>query len=364
LFCLIAGTLIVLVVAALIWRDHILEALLDPELPYAVYKPPPAPNYQARSAWALEPPLVGPDGKDVEVFFIHPTTFDGGKNWNGPITDRRASQAMNRWVLPNYAAPFTEAGQVYAPRYRQASLYTSLTLFDDAILARQFPYGDIRAAFAAFVQRIPPQSPFIIVGVEQGGLLASRLVRDTIGVNPSLRRRLIAAYFIETAVPAEDYATVSATPACAASDQTGCVVAWISSPTLDFIRASRIANRSLVWGRKGTLEGLNGRAILCVNPLLRRESDDEAAPRLNRGAANATGLEWRARPGFMARQVGAQCVDGILRVTRPSSASLRAHGDWMERRKAPEYNLFWADLEADANARATAWKSKNRKAEG
>ncbi len=352
-----AGTLTVLAAAAVIWRDDILEALLDPELPYAVYKPPLAPNYASTSAWALAPPVRATKAADVDVFFIHPTTFDGGKNWNGPITDRRASQAISRWVLPNYAAPFAQAGRIYAPRYRQASLYTSLTLFDDAILAREFPYGDIEVAFEAFLRRIPPQSPFMIVGVEQGGLLASRLVRDLVNADPRLRHRLIAAYFIETAVPAEDYTRRSATPACATPDQTGCVVAWISSPDLDFMRASRIASRSLVWGRAGNLEGLNGRPILCINPLLRRASSDDAPPRLNRGAANATGLEWGARPGFMARQVGAQCIDGILRVTRPRSASLRPSGDWTERRKAPAFNLFWADLEADANARTAAWRA-------
>jgi hypothetical protein len=355
-----AATLTVLVGAALIWRDHILEALLDPELPYAVYKPPPAPDYASSTAWALGPPGYRTKAENVAVFFIHPTTFDGGKNWNGPITDRRAFQALGRWVLPNYAAPFAQAGRIYAPLYRQASLYTSLTLFDDAILARQFPYGDISNAFAAFLRRISPQSPFIIVGVEQGGLLASRLLKDVIGVDPRLRRRLIAAYLIETAVPAEDYTPTSLTPACSNPDQTGCVFAWISSPTLDFIRASRISSRSLVWGRTGNLEGLNGRPILCVNPLLRRASAAEAPPRLNRGAANATGLEWGARPGFMARQVGGQCVDGILRVTRPRSASLRPSGDWTERRKAPAYNLFWADLEADANARTAAWMAASQ----
>jgi hypothetical protein len=100
---------------------------------------------------------------------------------------------------------------------------------------------------------------------------------------------------------------------------------------------------------------LNGRLPLCVNPLLGAAGETEAPSRFNRGAANATGLEWGARPGFMARQVGAQCLDGILRVTRPRSALLRPYGGWADRLRVAPFNLFWADLEADAQTRAAAW---------
>jgi hypothetical protein len=118
-------------------------------------------------------------------------------------------------------------------------------------------------------------------------------------------------------------------------------------------------NRSLVWNDAGKLVGLQGRAPLCVNPLLGEVSDADAPARLNRGAANATGLEWGARPGFMARQVGARCVDGILRVTTPRSALLRPSGGWARRIRAAPYNLFWADLEADVRTRAGAWLARS-----
>jgi hypothetical protein len=62
----------------------------------------------------------------------------------------------------------------------------------------------------------------------------------------------------------------------------------------------------------------------------------------------------------MVRQVGARCVGGILRVSRPRSASLLPQGSWAERLRAPGYNLFWADLEADALARTAAWKKSSQ----
>lgn len=354
---LLAGALALAVVAALlIWRDDILEALLNPDVPYTVYKPPPAPDYSRANAWDQLPGPADAGATGVDVFFLHPTTFDGGADWNGPIGDAGAAQLYRSVMAPNYAAPFARAGRLFAPRYRQASLYTSLTVFDDAIEAREFAYGDVRSAFDFYLAHLSDGRPFILVGVEQGGVLAAHLLQDEIAPRSDLRRRLVAAYLIETVTPADRYGPASAVGACARRDQAGCVLAWISARQGDFPRVISIFSRSKVWNEDGRLTNLAGAPILCVNPLLGAQSDADAPARLNLGAANATGLEWGARPGFMVRQVGARCVGGILRVSRPRSASLLPQGSWAERLRAPGFNLFWADLEADALGREAAWK--------
>ncbi|MBA3810260.1 MAG: DUF3089 domain-containing protein [Caulobacteraceae bacterium] len=351
------GVLLVVVAALAIWRDDILEALLDPKVPFAVYRPPPPPAYAKPSSWALlpGPPMAGEPPADV--FFVHPTTFDGGRDWNGPIDDAKASGVLTRVMLPNYAAPFAGAGRVFAPRYRQASLYTSLTLFDDAVEARQFAYGDVRAAFHYFLRHLSRGRPFLLVGVEQGGTLSSRLLREEIASDPAVKSRLVAAYLVETVEPLKDHAAASATPMCAVPDQAGCVLAWVSVRRGDIGRASRILDRTVVWNGDGKLVGLTGRRALCVNPILGAATDADAPARLNLGAANATGLEWETRPAFMVRQAGARCDGGVLRVTRPRSASLRPSGAWAERLKVPPYNIFYANLEADAVRRVAAWRT-------
>ncbi len=358
----LCAVLAVVLGALIAWRDDILAALLDPQLPFAVYDPPPAPDYRSPSAWALLPTAAAADTTQPAVFFVHSTTFDGGKNWNGPIDDRAAARRVAQVVLPNYAAPFASVGPVFAPRYRQASLFTSLTLFDDAIEARAFAYGDVARAFAAFLDRIGPDQPFIIVGVEQGGQLAARLLAAQIAPSPELRSRLVAAYLMETVTPADEHGPGSRLPACAQRAEAGCVVAWISASTLDFVRVQKIFTRSLVWSADGRLVALAGRAPLCVNPLLGAATRTAAPERLNLGAASATGLEWGTRPGFMARQVAARCEAGVLRVTTPRSALLRPSGGWAERLRAPGYDLFWADLEADAQARTRAWLARRQPA--
>ncbi|HEY7901605.1 MAG TPA: DUF3089 domain-containing protein [Caulobacteraceae bacterium] len=345
------GFVLLALAAVYIWRADIFEALLDPQVPYTVYQPPPAPDYSRAGAWAQLPKRARP----VAIFFVHPTTFDGGKDWNGPIDDPRPAGLYDQVVAPNYAAPFAAAGAVYAPRYRQASLYTSLSLFDDAIEAREFAYGDVARAFAYFLDHWAGDRPIVLVGVEQGGGLAARLLTEVVAPSPSLRRRLVAAYLVETAVRADDFGPSAAIPACQRREQSGCVAAWISARTTDLPRVISILGRSTVWNRQGRLVNIAHAPILCVNPLLGGRSDALAGERTNLGAANATGLEWGARPGFLTRQVSAQCVGGILRVSRPRSASLLPQGSWADRLRVPGYNLFWADLEADALARERAF---------
>jgi hypothetical protein len=353
-----AVLLLALILApAFVWRYDILSNALDPKVPFLTYHPPPAPDYGQAASWALLPrnaERTAPADRPVDVFFVHPTTFDGGRDWNGGIDQPKAQRFLSRVVIPNYAGPFDRVGRVFAPRYRQASLYTYLTLRDDAREARRFAYGDVLQAFRAYLVRYGQDRPFVIVGVEQGGSLAARLLREEIATKPELKRRLVAAYLIETAAPADEYAPDAPLPACERKAETGCVAAWISAPEGDFQRVQELIGRSLVWDRSDQLVNLEGRTPLCFNPLLGAVSPERAPARLNLGATNATGLDWGARPAFLQRQVAARCENGVLRTSKPKSSALRDSGSWADRRKVDAYNLFYADLEADALARVAA----------
>jgi hypothetical protein len=342
--------------AAFYWRNDIIQASLDPKQPFQTYSPPPAPKYAQASSWALIPDR--PDrwtDRDLpaDVFFVHPTTFDGGNHWNAPIDEPRADRLLSRVMLPNYAGPFYRVGRMFAPRYRQASLYSQLTNRDDAREARRFAYGDVRAAFRYYLDHYNYGRPFILVGVEQGGTLVARLLRDEIASQPRRVRQTAGVYMIDTVVPADDYGPAAVMPACSHRDQARCIVAWTSVLDSNPEPGQDRARRASVWSGE-QLEDLAPRQPLCVNPLLGARSDDPAGVKSNLGAANVTGLEWGARPAFLIRQVGAQCVGGLLKVTRPKSPSLVPSGGWTDQLKQPAFSLFYADLEADAQARVAS----------
>ena len=356
-----AGAVLALIMAtAIVYaaREEILRAALDPKQPFQTYRPPPAPLYTNRSAWALlpaDPSRAGPSDPPADVFFVHPTTFDGGREWLGAIGQADADRFLFRVVLPNDAGPFQQVGRVFAPRYRQASLYaSSMTLRDDALDARRFAYRDIRAAFETYLHDDNQGRPIVLAGVGQGAKLISHLLQDVVDPDPALRQRIAAVYMLDTALPAVDYGPYAPMPACRQRDQAHCVVAWSMVPEGKQRVAQRLLARAMVWTPDNKLVPLAGRRVLCVNPLLGAESDAQAPPKLNRGAANATGLEWGLRPSFLHNQVGAQCRSGLLYVTAPTSPSLQPTGFWARRRKARPFNLFYADIEADAQARIEA----------
>jgi hypothetical protein len=320
---------------------------------------PKAPDYSEASAWALNPvgqPVRQTTGP-VDVFFVHPTTFNGGRDWNGPIDDRAAARQLERVMLPNYAGPFARVGRVFAPRYRQASLYAyRITLREDARDARRFAYDDVLAAFRYYMAHYNFGRPYILVGVEQGAEIADRLLREEVDRNPGLSAKLAAAYLIDAVIPAGGYGPGAPVQVCRARAQARCVVAWAAADEQDPVAAQRLLSRAMVWTPDGRLENLpDGQPVLCVNPLLGRVGDDEAPARLNLGAANASQLEWGARAAFLPRQVSAQCVGGVLRVSRPRSGSLRPSGAWPDKYKERPYNPFFADLEADAMKRVAVY---------
>jgi hypothetical protein len=351
---LIGTVVLVLALATIVWWGSIREALMDPGVPYQTYTPPPAPDYSQAAAWALNEP-AGEGAADI--FFIHPTTFQG-RQWNAPWDHAGADRRLKRLMLPNYAGPFDELGRVVAPYYRQASLYTQMTLRDDAREARAFAYGDVQRAFETYLADSDPARPLIIVGVEQGGLLAERLVREALSAHPQLRDRLAAVYLIEMPVPAERFESAVADPApplalCQRREDFGCVVAYLAAaPDDDYILRERLRHAPMWQG--GRIVPLGDAPLACVNPLTGSLTDGAVDAQENLGAANASDLEWGEQPGFQSHQVGAQCADGVLQVTRPRSPGLRGRDGWADGQRVRAYNWFYADLAADAAARIEA----------
>ena len=344
-----------LTAAVAVWRGDILRAGLDPQIPFQTYDPPPTPDYADPAAWTLRDVRTTDTGP-AAIFFLHSTTYDGGEDWNGPIGDPKSDAYLERVVIPNYAGPFARAGSVSAPRYRQASLYTRLTLRDDARDARAFAYGDALMALEAWLAA-HPTGPLVLAGVEQGGELIDRLVRERIAPDPALSARVAAVYLMDVIVAREPLS--ASLPPCATATSIGCVVAWSGVDEKNDGAAQRRLRRALIWDANGRLVDLAGRPALCVNPVS-GAADGAAIPaRRHHGAANATGLEWGVRPAFIDRAVATRCRDGVLRHTGLTTESFREVGNWADRRKARQYNLFYADIEADVERRLNVWMASD-----
>ncbi|MCU0882265.1 MAG: DUF3089 domain-containing protein [Hyphomonadaceae bacterium] len=347
--------LFVVALAASAWfgRDNLFRYLIQPQTPFQVQQPPAAPDYASPGAWAARP-LDG-SGAVPAVFFVHPNSSWTPRNWNVAIDDTDAAQVLQQDILPNHAGPFARAGRLWAPRYRQATLFALLAGRPDTRDALDLAYGDVAQAFQQFLDARPAGAPWILVGSGQGGQHVARLLADAVVGTPAAQG-LAAVYVLEQAIGGAMLAesgVLAGLPVCAKPSQTGCLVTFVSVDEGDARGISFARERARrMHARIGIAEADD--QPVCVNPLT-GTADAVSPASTNRGAASASGLEPGVRPAMLPGQTGAACVDGLLQVDpdrppalRPDRLDIGAH------HKPALYNLFWQALEDDSIRRMAA----------
>jgi len=356
------GALVAVVAGALIFQDQWFRMAIHPPGGFAAKPAPPRPDYLADESWALKPSQPPPGGWErpwgVDVFFIHPSSAYEGSDWNAPIDDARAKQRLEDKILPNQAGPFLQAAPVYAPRYRQASLFSEVDIGGEGDGAFPVAYNDILAAFDAYLERYNRGRGVILVGVAQGGLYAQRLLADRFQADP-LKERLAAAYIIDAALPADAPGMMFSQPVCNTAEEIHCVVAW--KAIVDGENENTFREHSPVWTADWKIAASKGKDLVCVNPISWL-TDNQLAPKTDhRGGAKASGRDDLA-PKVVPQAISAQCKNGVLAVERPSAPQLKASGEWGGQYKTPEFNFFYADIIANVTQRATTastWMDAN-----
>src|SRR3546814_14637668 len=121
------------------------------------------------------------------------------------------------------ASAFADAGEVWAPRYRQATLGAFLAT--DRVTAGKAidaAYRDVEQAFDAFIEAQPKNRPIILAGHSQGALHLTTLLKNKIAGTP-LAKRIAAAYVIGWPISRDTDIAALGLPACETPDQKGCI---------------------------------------------------------------------------------------------------------------------------------------------
>jgi len=335
-----------------LYRDDIFQTIQDPRQPFQTYTKPVAPDYSMAEAWLAQPdltqdPYEHPSAGDV--FVVVPSVYRGGKHWVLRSDDLKRKNKLQRIVRPNYVAPYGSAGRLFAPYYRQASLYSFMTAREDARKAQDFAYQDVKRAFNVFLENSPPERPIILVGHNQGASHVQRLLADFF--MGDLSKRLAAAYVIDCPLPLDLFnTTLKGLKPCETINDTSCVNAFGAFMPGDDVIANRFVSRLLVHDGQNYIS-VQGRPLLCTNPLLWNLSEDYAPQRLHLGGVAAEGLDPDMKPAAMTKQAGVQCEDGILYVDKPKSRSLRRPLKVGGKFRTLPSNLFYEDLRVNAEKR-------------
>lgn len=338
---------------AYFYRDDIFQTIQDPRQPFQTYEKPTAPDYKTQDAWLSLPDLTQDPYESAsvggDVFVVVPSVYRGGKHWVLRSDDLKRKNKLQRIVRPNYVTPYGSAGRLFAPYYRQASMYSFMTTREDARKAQDFAYQDVKRAFKFFLENSPPERPIILVGHNQGASHVQRLLTDFF--QGDLKKRLAVAYVIDYPLPLDQFETnLNGLKPCDTADDVQCIAAFGAFMPKDDVIAKRFVSRLLV---HDGLEyaSVEGRPLLCVNPLLWNRTEDYAPRRLHLGGVAAEGLEPDMKPAAKTKQVGAQCQDGILHVDKPKSRSLRRPIMVGGKFRTLPSNLFYEDLRVNAEKR-------------
>jgi hypothetical protein len=339
----------------------VIALLWGPKHGWDLARKAPPPDYAHESSWAAWPGRESPAGfvpqgvakvdgaRAVDVFFIHPTGYLNGGDWNSPMNPASRTEENTKWMLANQASAFNGCCNVYAPRYREASIFRYWSAPEDiAQKTMDFAYADVVRAFEHYIANENKGRPFIIASHSQGTSHAFRLVQEKID-GTSLQPSMIAAYLIGSQVKNAEANALKSVKVCDAPDQTGCIVHWATFQ-----------------------EGANVPPMLsdlvCVNPLTWRRDGGRAEAELHQGGVAASGKFstrlWGddAAQGTVFEPLGApmpkltwaECKDGILRVADLSENELGKLGIFGNYHGL-DYPLFHMDIRKNVDERVRVY---------
>jgi len=245
------------------------------------------------------------------------------------------------------------SANLYVPLYRQAAPYAFMTSSENGRDARELAYADVLQAFETFLKTRNAGRPFIVAGYGQGALYGFRLVSE---MAPADRRRMIAAYLLEVAIPVGVVKTMAtATPLCATTDQTGCLVIWHSATQHG--RGDLARENALVWRPSGGFDATRGRELACVNPLTWTVSGRAGTTDMNLGSAELS--DFAENGTIVTRAVtSADCWNGLLFVDVTPDPIFLWVGPRYRELFPSKVNPFYADIKDNVARRVESFAAQ------
>lgn len=344
----------------LMFRTYL--SLNSPDEPFNPEHASAAPDYADVTNWAAlpgtdDPADLIPEGLAVtdiqgdapaDVFFIHPTGYLGGESWTSSMDPDSAAEQNTRWMMAYQASAYNGCCNVYAPRYREATIFTYMGSSEQREEVLKFAYGDVERAFDYFISHFNEGRPFIIASHSQGSHHAKRLLKNRID-GTALHERMVAAYTIGSVViefPDEYFAGMSDIAPCESATDTGCVIHWDTAA-------------------EGSAGVEREKGSLCTNPLSWAVNNERVEADMNEGAVpirvpyntsgEPTGAVFDGLDSPIEGQTWAQCREGTLYVEDQAGGPFDGVG--MDGNyHGLDYALFYMNIRNNAIKRVAQWQ--------
>jgi hypothetical protein len=289
------------------------------------------PDYSQDSCWLR---LDKNPEKAFDVFYVHPTSYMNDKDGMNARLDNKEANKGAEAAYQRQATAFKETCNIYAPRYRQASIKVLSMPEKDRDKYLNIGLEDVRKAFLYYLKHYNNGRPFILASHSQG----SQIIRNFLLKYASLvdRKKLVAVYAIGYTITADDIKKMGLTLAVK-PNQTGGIIVWNTA------------------GKNGKSPVVEPGA-LCVNPLSWANTHTEQPKSKNLYARilleNGKFLKI---PHFTSAKIDER---GVLVIPTPSVIDKLKMGMGPEVYHGYDYDFFYGNIVENAALRCKAWKDK------
>ena len=167
-----------------------------------------------------------PAEPSIDCFYVYPTvSLQQGVTADLHIDPAEISMARLQ------ASRFSQICKVYAPMYRQVTL-RGLFAGAQTATAVAAAYAGVQSAWKDYLAHYSHGRGVLVIGHSQGAAMLISLLKHQVDANPSQRKLLVSAILLGGNVTVPIGRTVGGSfqhiPACTASSQVGCVLAYSS----------------------------------------------------------------------------------------------------------------------------------------
>ena len=309
--------------------------------PFSGLNIPPKPNYSNDNNWAVLPSVDSDYLKDflpnsydslkADVFYVYPTLITSKRDirWNVSISDLDQREKVLNKAVKLQASAWLTSGKLYVPFYRQAHLKSYSNLDKGGKKALLLAYSDIKDAFKTYLKKYNNGRPIIIASHSQGTTHTRRILKEFFDGKP-LQKQLIAAYIIGIGIPENEFETIKL---MGKPDETGGFVSW------NTYKRNKYPKKYNNW-YKGKVT---------TNPITWN---------------NASETRLEDHKGFLfsneklyTKALKIEIIDGLVWSTNPKFPK-RLLMSFLKNYHAGDINLFWKDIQENAELRTKAWFDK------
>jgi len=314
-------------------------------------------DYSKNSSWAALPLMKDeadmiPEGESgidqnnspVDVFFVHPTGYLKGDHWTDPLEEKSATMENTQWMMANQASAYNGCCSVYAPHYRQASIYSYFGTDELRAEVHNFVYQDVKKSFDYFIENFSNGRPFIIASHSQGTHHSIRLLAEEID-SSDLYPRMVGAYIIGGMISKDWMSSMENIGVCESAEQIGCLVHW------DTMNVAQINKDMPLYSNN-----------ICVNPISWKNEGSLSELQDAKGAVPVSGefvLEFSGDDGPtdqiftpleapLKKYVQAQCKDGALFASDQTGTRFQTFSGSGGNYHGLDYALFYMDIRENA----------------